>query len=234
MKNLKISSKLLEPLILSGSINNVSLFLKVKNYLNTNGQKGKSYFSDEKYQIVFNLLCKWYDKFKKFPSEKELKLLIEKIPNDDQEWKFILNSIVSNMYGENPESITPEYLEEELINFIKEARVYEAFMESQNDIDNRNFSAIANRMEDAIRVSFDKDLGRSIRDLDGAFKEINKLNNEECMETGYSNLDSILDGGLHPKEIYCVSAIPGGGKCQRKDVKIKVKYKIDTDTGEIL
>lgn len=212
MKNLKIPSKLLEPLILLGCLNNVSLFLKVKPYLDTSSQKGKSYFSDNKYQTVFNLLCKWYDKFKKFPYEKELKLLIEKIKSDDQEWKFILNSIVTNMYNEDPEEITPEYLEEELINFIKESRVYEAFMESQSDIDTRNFSAIADRMEEAVRVSFDKDLGTSIRDIDKAFKEIQRLNEEECMETGYSNLDSLLDGGLRPKEIYCFASTPGVGK----------------------
>lgn len=211
LKNLKIPSKLLEPLILSGCLNNISLFLKIKSYLDTSKEKEKSYFSDKNYQTVFNLFCKWYDKFKKFPLEKELKLLIEKIKGDE-EWKFILNSIVSNMYLEDSEEITSEYLEEELINFIKEARVYEAFMKSQDDIDKRNFASIANRMEEAIRVSFDKDLGISIRNIDKAFKEIKKLNEEECLETGFSNLDSILDGGLHPKEIYCISAIPGGGK----------------------
>jgi replicative DNA helicase len=231
--NLKIPSKQLEPLILAGCINNQSLFLKIKNYLDTNKQKDKSYFSDEKYQQIFNIICKWFDKFKKFPIADEFKVIIDKLKYDE-EMKILLYSVVEKMYEYDATEITYDYLEEELINFIKENRVYEAMMLSQTDIDNGNFGAIANRMEEAIRVSFDKDLGISIKEVDEGFKRINRLNEEESLPTGYSHLDSILDGGWHAKELYCFSAIPGGGKCSRKDVKVKVKYRIDTETGKIL
>lgn len=209
-KNLKLPSELLEPLILTGCLRNVSLFLKIKTYIDTNGKGNKSYFSDEKYQNIFNLFCKWFDKFKKFPSKKELKILIDRL-NNDEEIKLLLNSIADKVY-DYEEEITYEYLEEELVNFIKENRIYEAIATSQIDIENNNYGAIVNRMEEAVRVTFDKNLGISIRDIDQAFNEIRKLNEEECLETGYPNLDSILDGGLHPKELYCFASTPGVGK----------------------
>jgi len=209
-ENLHISSKLLEPLILSGCLNNVSLFLKVKSYLFTN-KKDKNYFSDEKNQRIFNLMSRWFDKFKTLPSKDELKIVIDK-SKDDSEIKFLLNSIIDTMYEKNAKEINFEYLEEELINFIKENRVYEAMALAQADISTGNYGAIVNKMEEAVRVSFDKDLGISIRDIDAAMEKVNKLNDENCISTGFPNLDSILDGGFHPKETYNFSGIPGAGK----------------------
>jgi replicative DNA helicase len=208
-ENLKIPSKLLEPMILAGCLRNASLFLKVKPYLFTSS-KNKNYFSDEKYQIVFNFISRWFDKFKTMPSKDELKIIVDKT-KEDSEVKFLLNSIIDTMY-DNKEEINYDYLEEELVSFIKENRVYEAMAMAQADIDKGNFAAIVNKMEDAVRVSFDKDLGMSIRDVNQAFEKVNKLNNEVCISSGFPNLDSILDGGFHPKETYNFSGIPGAGK----------------------
>lgn len=236
MSNLKIPTKLLEPLILAGCLRNPSLFLKIKTYLYTDyirlGRSGKSYFSDEKYQFIFNCLSRFYDRYKKFPSKEELKTITDKIVKD-KDIKTLVFPIIDNAY-DYKEEITFEYLETELINFIKENRVYEAITKSQKDIDERNYGSIVNRMEDAVRVSFDKDLGVSIKDTKTIFDKIKKLDSENAISTGFSNFDDILDGGFHPKELVCIAATPGLGKCSIRSVKIIVKYKIDTETGEIL
>jgi replicative DNA helicase len=208
-ENLKLPSKLLEPLILAGCLRNASLFLKVKSYLFTSS-RSKNYFSDEKYQNVFNLMCRWFDKFKSMPSKDELKILIDKT-KEDSEVKFLLNSIVDAMFDKKDE-INYDYLEEELVSFIKENRVYEAMASAQFDIDKGNYGAIVNKMEDAVRVSFDKDLGNSIKDVGSAMEKVNRLNNESCISSGFPNLDSVLEGGFHSKEIYNFSGIPGAGK----------------------
>jgi len=211
-KNLKLPSEILEPSILVHSLNNVSFFLKVRQYLDTNVQKGKSYFNDEKYQLIFNIISRWYEKLAKFPTRKELHIMNEKMHKDDEEIRMLLDVMVDKIYDEDPNDVDPEFVEQETQGFIQENRVYEAMMMSQMDIQDGNFGAIADRMRDAITVNFDKDLGVSIRDIDRGIEMLDELGDESTIPTGFPYLDDALDGGWRGKEIYVFAATPGIGK----------------------
>jgi replicative DNA helicase len=210
-KNLKLATNYLEPMILAYSRINPAFFLKVKQYLDTSSLKGKSYFNDEKYQRIFNLISKFYDKKRVFPKQNTIKAIVDKIERDE-EIKLLLFSIIDTMYKTDSIEIDNDYIEEEVKNFISEAQLYEAILESQIDIAERNFSKVSERVEKAIRVNFDKDLGLSINNIDEAMSRIKKHDDEDCIDTGYPHLNRLLDGGFHPKEIYCIAAVPGGGK----------------------
>lgn len=233
-ENLKLPSEILEPSILVHSLNNVSFFLKIKQYLDTNGRKNKSYFNDEKYQTIFNIVSKWYDKFAKFPTRKELHILNEKMNKSDEELRFLVDSVIDKVYDESTDEVNIEFIEKETQGFIQETRVYEAMMMSQLDISNGNYGAIADRMREAITINFDKDLGLSIRDINKGMEMLNELGDESAITTGIPSLDGALDGGWRGKEIYVFAATPGIGKCGRRDVKIMVSYEIDDKTGEII
>lgn len=210
-ENIKIPSSILEPMILAYSLNNVSFFLKIKSHIDTSKLKGKSYFNDEKYQKVFNIICRYFDKYKQFPQKNTLKAITDRL-EEDPEIKLFLMSIIDKSYDYNLKEIDVKFLEEEVLNFIKETKLYEAILESQPDIENRNFGAIVSRIEDAIRINFDKDLGISLLDVENVFKKIKELDEVAKIPSEFSQLDLIFDGGFHPKEIYCFSAIPAGFK----------------------
>ncbi len=234
-QHLTIPTQELEPLILKASCQNLSFFMKVKNYLDTNGEYNKSYFSDEKYQIVFNLYSKFFDKYKKQPRQKTFVALVSKyckenLKLEDEVVEYI-KRITTDMYIS--EDIDIDWIEEETINFIKENRVYEAMLSAQVDLKEKNYSSITSKMEDAVRVNFDKDLGTSIWDYEKIFEEINEISEEGTISTGYSNLDSFIDGGFHNRELYVIAGLPGSGKCSRGDTKIIVEYEID-ENGEII
>ena len=210
-KNLKISSNTLESMILSYCRMNTSFFLKIKPYLDTNKRKGVSYFNDPKNQRIFNIACQCFDKLKVFPVKKTLLIVIEKIKEED-EIKLLLNSIINKIFETDKEEIDPEFIEKETEDFIKEAKAYEAILYAQQDIEDKNYSNMVNRIEEAARISFDKDLGLSIRDVDESLRRIRKLDQEARISTGYTNFDNIIDSGMHSKEIVVFSSIPGGYK----------------------
>ncbi len=192
---------------------NVGFFLKIKSYLDTGKRKDISYFNDPKNQKIFNITCRYFDKFKIFPVKDTLLTILEKINAEaDDEIKMLMDSIVNKMYSTAKEEINPEFIEDETENFIKETKAYEAILHAQTDIENRNFAQMVNRIEEAARINFDKDLGLSIRDVDESLKRIRKMDQEAKISTGYMNFDSIIDGGLHPKELVVFAAIPGGYK----------------------
>ena len=95
--NIKLPSSILEPMMMAYALNDVSFFLKIKPHIDTSKRKGKSYFNDEKYQKVFNILCKFFDKYKTFPKKDTFKALIDKF-EDDKEIKLYENAIIDKVY----------------------------------------------------------------------------------------------------------------------------------------
>ena len=81
-ENLKLPTQKIEPLILNNCIQNPAFFLKYKKYLQTLGNK--SYFNDEKYQKIFNVLAKYYDKFQKLPTKETVEIIAEKLNKDPE------------------------------------------------------------------------------------------------------------------------------------------------------
>ncbi|MDA3941873.1 MAG: hypothetical protein PF693_21600, partial [Spirochaetia bacterium] len=233
--NLKLPNELLEPAILRHSLDNVSFFLKIKPYLVTSLKTKKSYFTDTKYQTIFNIICTWYDKRFKFPNEKEMILILDKFEKD-ADVKVLTKSLIREVYEGEENEIDISYVEEETKRFIQENKIYEAMLESQIDIESGNFDAIAEKMRAAITVNFDKDLGVSIRDIAAGLTEINSLDDEDVIPSDFPSMDSemCLDGGFRNDEVYIFAAIPGLGKCLFRDVKVMISYEIDTETGEII
>ena len=214
--NLKIKSKNLEMLILQCSVHNLSFFMKIKPYLDTSEERSKAYFDDEKHQVIFNLYCKFFDKHKKQPKIKTFKLLVEAYcskTKQSEEISLYLNNIANVMYSPIEDEVDLEEIEEQTINFIKENRVYESMISAEADMAEGNYEKIVKKMEEAIRVSFDKDLGLSIKDADEVIYQLDdELNSSRVISTGYPNLDNLMEGGFFPKGLYCISGIPGVGK----------------------
>lgn len=207
---IKFPDEIIENLILNQSFHNKSFFTKIYNYLLSKDYKKKSYFKDQKNQIIFNILSLFYNRFKKFPSLKEFQFIINK-QVEDESLRELLYSMVRK-HIENVEEVNSEFIEEEALKFIKEARVYEAFFLCQNDIENNKIDLVVSRMEEAIRINFDKDLGISVKDVEKFFERLSAYDNANAIQSGLPKLDEVLNGGFFPKEIYVFSAIPGGFK----------------------
>jgi len=212
-ENLKLPHDLLEPAILIHSLKNVSFFLKIKPYIQTKGKK--SFFQEAKLQKIFNNICVWYDKYKRFPKEKELLILTDKIEKDD-DVKILTKSLIKDIYEDEAEKeISIDFVEDETKKFIKENQIYEAMLSSQIDIENQNYDVIAEKMRKAITVNFDKDLGISIRDVKKTLEEINNLDNDNnVVPSGFLSLDreDVLDGGFRNGTLSVFSGISGIGK----------------------
>lgn len=212
MDNLKLPTELVEPVILAHSVNDLSYFMKIKKYLQTTNNK--SYFNDEKYQFIFNLYCKYFDKNERQPKKSTLLSIVDAYKNRNgiQEELFIYyKSIINDMYSTTFEEYDKDYIEEITIDFIKQARAYETIIEAQNDINERNYEAIVSKMENAVRINLDKNLGLSIKDFAVIFDKINEETSEGIISSGYHNLDNFTTG-FSPKTLTIFSGTPGTGK----------------------
>jgi replicative DNA helicase len=214
-EEIKIESPRLDPMILAYAAQDLSFFLKINAYMDTRKAKSKSYFSDFRYQYVFNILCRHYEELKRIPPLDNVLVRIEqdKGMRNDPNMKLFVENIAKKAYEQNLKEYDLEDLEKQTIDFIKQAKWYEALMLSQPDIKNRNLGAAMKRMEEVMKINFDKDLGTSILEVDKIFDKVRKIDKDLKLSVmGFSNLCNELGGGFHPKELYVFASTPGGGK----------------------
>ena len=217
MENLKIPSEILEQMILSYSLHNAAFFL------------------------LFNILSRWYDKYNSFPTVKEMKVFVDRADEDD-EIKFLLNSMIDKYYAEDTSVYNEKNLVEESQQFITENRVIEAIASSQEDMVKGTYGNIVEKIRDAVTVSFDKDLGVSIKDYQEAKIRLESIQPTASIQYGIPTLDR-LTGGLFPQEITVFASTPGLGKTltmgniavnafgQGKKVLV---YSMETGTSRLL
>ena len=232
MREIKIPNEILERNIVHEALHNNSFFLKVKKYIDTTKDKGKSYFTDDNLQKIFNLICVYFDKYKKIPKRNEIEFLLEKIEKD--ETKLMLVKSCLGFVIDLKDKLNPDLISDETKNFIKKAKAFEGFLEGQEEFEKGNYDKLADIFAKSAQINFDNDLGVSIKDVDKAYELISSTSSENAISTGMKSLDRLLDGGSHGSEIYIYSGTPGIGKCSHRDVKITIRYKIDTETGKIV
>lgn len=209
--DLKFDSASLERLIITYLIKNKSFFLKAGQYLKTSDHNKKSYFQDSKLQWLINFCCAYYTAYNKLPNLELAKIAIEKKFKDDPLLTKALNNTVDEIYNKSIEEIEPKYIEEETINFIRKMRAVEATLLNQIDIQNGNLDGLSDRMQDALNINFDKDLGLSLADTNTVIDLIQKAEEDSGMTFGSPNLDRIL-GSPKAGEITVFCGTPGVGK----------------------
>lgn len=212
MENLKFDSATLERFILTYLIKNKSFFLKIAQYLKTGDFKKKSYFIDGKLQCLLNYCYVFYNKFDAIPNLDEIKIFIEKkFSNDDPLLAKALRNTAEEIYNKKMEELEPSYIEEETVKFVKTMKAYEATTMNQLDIANGKFDNLADRMQKALNINLDKDLGLSLANIDETLALIKEVDTDTGLTFGSPSLDRVL-GSPHPGEITVFCGTPGVGK----------------------
>jgi replicative DNA helicase len=189
----------IEPIFLLHCVKDRIFFLKIKDFIS------KTFFTNENIGIVFEVLKNFQNKYKKLPEEKTLKSLFTK--KYKEEAKTYLNII--NFIYTSEESYDKQYIEENIIDFIKQNKVIEAIKKSILLLENKEFSQVYEEIKKSISINFDKNLGLSFtKDSLKTIKECNKPR----LSTGYVSLDIALSGGFEEGCLYTFSGIYGIGK----------------------
>jgi replicative DNA helicase len=197
--NLKLSLHELEPLILIHSINDKIFFLKIK------GNIKSSYFENEKIGTIFEVISNFHSQYNTIPKEKTLLTLFKrKFESKAEEY----NDLIKFLFSYN-EPYDKEFIIDNTINFIKQAKVIESIKTSIPMIEQGKYGEIYENIKKAIIVDFDKKIG-----IDFINKAIEKAieTNAPRISTGFNQLDMLLGGGFEQQCLYVFSGVYGIGK----------------------
>lgn len=210
----KINSDNLELLIIKMALTNEEYLKNYGSYLATNNYKTKSYFEDQKHQLILNIANVFYQKFLKLPKEKEIASIIDRI-DEEKEIKVLVYSFLSNIYADKTEYNT-DYIKAETEKFIKRTRFLEGLLLNQDNIEKGDLDKVAENLSEIIDLNisnidkplvisntFDKEQLESMFEEEAKTKKIKSL---------YPGLDEVLNGGFRGGKMYGFAGIAGGGK----------------------
>jgi replicative DNA helicase len=135
-----------------------------------------------------------------------MKALFQKAFKDkSQDYITLLDQIYNFQSEYNSEFITGE-----TINFIKQAKIIEAIKDSYPKIENPDeYGSILENISKAINIDFDKNLGM---EFVSQALSILKENKTIKIPTGFTQIDTLLNGGMEGGCVYVFSGIYGIGK----------------------
>ena len=83
---------------------------------------------------------------------------------------------------------------------------------SQLDLEKGDFAAISERMKEAVNITFDNDLGISVKDLRKGLEELREAEDDtKTISLGWPSTDTVF-GRLRPGELFVFAGVPGIGK----------------------
>ena len=214
MADIKFESAILERRILSYLIKDKSFFLKVGQHLRTPDNNKKTYFIDSKLQWLLNFCCVYYDKYTRLPELETVKIAIEKKEKQgtfDALLAKAHRSCAEEIYNQSLDGFDSDYIKDEAVRFVKTMKAFEATTMNQLDIANGKFDELSDRMQKALNINLDKDLGVSLANIDETLDLIKQVDKDTGLTFGSPSIDRIL-GQPKGGEITVFCGTPGIGK----------------------
>ena len=211
MQELQFNSPTMERFILAYLIKDKSFFLKIGKLLKTKDYSKKSYFTDNKLQWLLNVCCVYYNKYDRVPSIETAKMFSEGQFKKDELLKKAIDALIDEIYNKDISETEPDYIKDETVKFVKAMRAVEATNLNALDIANGKFDALNDRMQKAVNINLDKDLGVSLANIEESLSLIQEVEEDSGMTFGTPALDRIL-GSPKKGELIVYCGTPGIGK----------------------
>lgn len=198
-----------EELVLNQLIYNEEYFRKVYPYLK------ESYFQERIEGILFNSIQSHTVKYGKPPSVNSLSIAINEKEGITSEEISDLNEYMGLLLGE-PASVEQEFdaVVDQTEKFCQDKAMYNALIDSMTIINGedktKENSAIPDIMKEALRVSFNNDIGLDYDDAEERYERLHERLTKIPFDVECLNI--ITKGGLANKTLNCVLASTGVGK----------------------
>ena len=189
--------------VLQGILLDHKFFEKIHDVLKND------YFSVESHTKLWIEIKKYYEKYSEVPSILALRVEINCIVNEELK-EICIRTLVEIENNSNRKEV--EQAKDKVLEFCKNKSMELAILESVPLLKQGKYDEIQKKIEDALKVSLDIDIGSDYfkSSLNDRYKESSR----RCIPTGFESLDHLefLDGGSGPGELYIIMAPSGGGK----------------------
>jgi len=164
------------------------------------------YFESEANSWIVSTIQDYFKRFKVAPSLEVLKTQLKDVTND------VLRASVIEQLRESwkhIESTDLDFIKEKTIDFCKNQTIKGAILQSVDLLKTGNYDQIKSLVDNAMKVGAEEDIGHNYaEDIEERFSESARI----TVETPWTSINEIMDGGLGPGELGVFVAPAGVGK----------------------
>ena len=149
------------------------------------------YFTDKNLQVVFDVVCNFYNKRKALPTNSEIRAYLD-TDEKRESFKKALN-IISTV----DKNLNRDELYDNTERFLKERGIYQTMMSVAKDVGSGNIdtSKILDQFEKSCTVTLVHDIGLDLlTNFDRVVQDLKRV--DPTISTGYKWLDEKLGGGF--------------------------------------
>jgi replicative DNA helicase len=163
------------------------------------------YFENPAHKWAIKEILRYYDKYHTTPELETLKIELQKVDNDVLQ--ISIKEQLKKAFVASDEDL--EYVKEEFTNFCKNQQLKRALMTSVDMLKAGDFESIRMLVDNALKAGQDKNIGHEyIKDIEERYK----ANSREIVQTPWTQINEILQGGLGNGDFGLIFGNPGGGK----------------------
>ena len=164
------------------------------------------YFESEANSWIVSSINEHFTKFKVAPTLEVLKVKLQDVASD------VLRASVIEQLRESwkhIESTDLDFIKDKTIDFCKNQTIKGAILQSVDLLKTGNYDQIKSLVDNAMKVGVEKDIGHDYAaDIEERFSESARV----TVETPWTSINEIMDGGLGPGELGVFVAPAGVGK----------------------
>ena len=170
------------------------------------------YFEKSEHSIVVDEIVKFYNKYNSTPTKDELKVELYNRPKMSDKMLEEVISVVDSIKKDNSDEA---WIIEKTEEYFKERALTLAVLSSADILTgaskNKDKNQILMKVQEALAVSFDSNLGHDYFDhVEQRYESYHRI--EDKISWGIKSLDDITNGGISKKNLVCAVAPTGSGK----------------------
>jgi replicative DNA helicase len=197
-----------EELILNQIIHNKECFQKIYPHLK------EEYFQDAVEKTIYKVIDDYAKEYSECPSIDTISLILNGLAGVSSDVVEYGNKYIANVLYEPSDVKNVDFVVNTAEEFCQEQAIYNAILDSmaiiQGEDKTRTKNALPDIMKDALRVSFNTNIGLDYEDVEERYKRLHS--EEDKIPFDIEVLNIVTNGGFSKKTLNCILASTGIGK----------------------
>jgi hypothetical protein len=160
----------------------------------------------------------YFLEYKNLPTISVFKIKVDSLENE-----LLKKSVVDqlrNVYQKITD-IDLQFVKEQFLEFCKNQKLKNAIIESIDLLKGGKYEQIKHVVDSAMKAGMERNIGHDyMTDVD----ERMSLMARNTIKTNWTEIDTIMDGGLATGELGIITACAGSGKCVGPNTEIEIEY----------
>lgn len=164
------------------------------------------FFENDAQKWIVGEIKKYFLEYKDLPTLTVFKVKVDSLDNDLLKKSIIDNlKIVYQKINDND----LKFVKEEFLEFCKNQKIKSAIFESADLLDVGEYDKIKSLFDQAMKAGMERNIGH---DYNQDIEKRMSVMSRNCIKTNWSEIDTIMDGGLAAGELGVITACAGSGK----------------------